>query len=490
MARSFQSPLPFITKARKTTIGIVALDEKSFKTYVKSAAAVIKKQIETAGFEAKAQTALVVMDAKGAVDCVLLGVSAPISHYDGAYAYNAAKAAIGAEALKTISFEFSGSDTDGAMLEKLHIGWGLASYKFDAYSEKKPEAPLALLWSAKANKTRVQSLLEAILTLKNMINTPANDCGPDELEQFTKELAQLHSAKISVIKDQKLIEKNFPLIYAVGMASPRRPRLIELNWGDASHPKLTLVGKGVCFDTGGLDIKPSQFMRYMKKDMGGAAHALNLAHLVMAHQLPVRLKVLVAAVENSVSGESFRPGDIFKSRKGTFIENTNTDAEGRLILADTLTYACEDDPELVIDFATLTGSARAALGPDIPAMFSNNDTIGADLQKAAFAAEDPVWQMPLWPDYKKHLASSAGDVVNSSGIPGDLVYSALFLESFLTEGKDKKVPDWVHLDCYAWEQTGRPGRPAGAADTSLRAVFAFLETRYGDKKAKTTRKKK
>lgn len=491
MTNSFQSPLPFISKKRKHHIDVVALSGKSLKAYLKGAKAPVKKQIETAGFEAKTKTSLILTAENGDVQAVLFGLSDPVSLYDSAYAYNAAKSALSAKALKEASFGLVADDDLSAdELNKLHTGWGLASYKFDVYSEKEPEERPALIWHGKADKKRVQSTLEAVLTLKNLVNTPANDCGPEELESFSRALAKTHEAKISVIKDEKLQEKNFPLIYTVGKASPRRPRLIEINWGKDSDPKITLVGKGVAFDTGGLDIKPSQFMRHMKKDMGGAAHALNLAHLVMALGLPVRLRVLIAAVENSIDGNAFRPGDVIKSRKGTFVENTNTDAEGRLILADTLTFAAEGEPELIVDYATLTGSARAALGPDIPGMFSNNEAIARDLQSVSFEAEDPVWNMPLYQDYHKHLSSSAADMVNSAGLPGDLIYSALFLESFLVEGKtSKKIPDWVHLDCYAWEQTGRPGRPSGGADTGMRAVFAFLENKYtqANKKKKKTK---
>lgn len=485
MTISFKSPLPFTDKKRKTHVDVIALSDKSLKAYVDAAGAATQKQISNAGFEAKPKTSLVLTNQSGEIHAILFGLSTPVSLYDSAYAYNAAKSAISAAILKDTSFGIVADELGADEVNKLQAGWGLASYKFDIYSAKGPEERPALTLHAKTDSKRVQSMLEAVLTLKNLINTPANDCGPEELESFSRALAKSHNAKFSVITDEELQEKNFPLIYTVGKASPRRPRLIEINWGKDSDPKITLVGKGVAFDTGGLDIKPSAFMRYMKKDMGGAAHALNLAHMIMALGLPIKLRVLIAAVENSIDGNAFRPGDVIKSRKGTFVENTNTDAEGRLILADTLTYAAEGEPELIIDYATLTGSARAALGPDIPGMFSNNEGIARDLQSISFEVEDPVWNMPLYQDYHKHLSSSAADMVNSAGLPGDLIYSALFLEHFLVEGKtSKKVPDWVHLDCYAWEQTGRPGRPSGGADTGMRAVFAFLENKYTNKKKK------
>ncbi|MCD8494026.1 MAG: hypothetical protein LRY39_01130 [Alphaproteobacteria bacterium] len=229
----------------------------------------------------------------------------------------------------------------------------------------------------------------------------------------------------------------------------------------------------MAFDTGGLNLKGSQYMALMKKDMGGAAHALALAHLVMSLKLPVNLQLLIPAVENSVSGNAFRPGDVIKARNGLFVENTNTDAEGRLILADSLSYACEREPELIVDFATLTGSARAALGPDIPALFSNNEKTADSIRKTAFAESDPLWPMPLWDSYKKHIESSVADLLNSSGTPGDLPFSALFLKQFL---RPETKAEWVHIDCYAWEHTGRTGRPRGAADTGLRAYAPILKT--------------
>ncbi len=485
MTQTFRSPLPFTAKKKSSHITVIPLDDKSFKTYVKATKPYAKKQIETAGFEGKPRTALCILSDKGALESILLGINTPVQYFDGAYAVDLILKTLPTSKIGEYSFAFEPMGLAKDALDKLHIGWGWGCYSFNFYKENKSDKLPALIMAAGTNKARIQALIESVHALKNLINTPSNDCGPDELESYTKTLAKAHQAKVSVIKDEQLLTKNFPLIYMVGKASPRRPRLIDMKWGDESHPKLTLVGKGVCFDTGGLDIKPSSAMRFMKKDMGGAAHVLALAEMIMRLKLPVRLRVLIAAVENAIAGEAFRPGDICKSRKGIFVENTNTDAEGRLILADTLTYACEDAPELIIDYATLTGSARAALGPDIPGMFSNTLKIARDLQDVSFTVEDPVWNMPLWQDYKKHNKSAAADMVNSAGLPGDLIYSALFLESFLTTPpKAKSVPEWVHLDCFAWEQTGRPGRPSGAADTGMRAVLAYLENRYSVIKAK------
>lgn len=474
----FQSPLPFISKKRKHHVQIIAMDESSLKSFVKKSSNFVTSCIENNAFKAQKGNALWLQNPEtGRYESILFGYSKNIGRFESCALVDFIIKTIPPEKLQDYSFELSDnenalSDTDK---EFFHTGWGWGAYKFDFYKEKK--AAPALLWSSAINKERIEAIVEAVNTLRNLVNTPSNDCGPDELESFSALLAQRFNASLRTIHDQDLLTKNFPLIHTVGRASPRRPRLIELNWGKESDPKITLVGKGVCFDTGGLDIKPSAFMRFMKKDMGGAAHALGVAFLMMSMNMPVRLRVLIAAVENSISGDSFRPGDIIKSRKGLTVENTNTDAEGRLILADTLSYACEDKPELIIDFATLTGSARAGLGPDIPAMFSNNAELAAALQKISFETEDPLWNMPLWQDYKKHNKSSVADMHNSAGIPGDAIYSALFLENFLLE-QDGKIPDWIHLDCYAWEQTGRPGRPAGAADTGMRAVYAFLEEKY------------
>ncbi len=467
----FTSPHPFITQKRKAHIPVHLVPQNGFSAWQKKQSAVIRSQISQEGFSAASPKALVVKSPAGNVRDVYAIVNVPLQFYDLAKVADSIAKTFSKDFLKTASFELKG--IKAASLTTAHIGWGMAAYDFGTYkSRKSPAVFPALLWSTGTDKKRVKTVIESICLLRNLVNTPANDLGPHELEKAASSLAEKYKAVIKTISGAAL-KKGFPLVHAVGDSSPRRPRLIDITWGAASHPKVTLVGKGVCFDTGGLDLKPSAAMKLMKKDMGGAAHALAIANMIMALKLPVRLRVIIPAVENSVSGTSFRPGDIFKSRKGITVENTNTDAEGRLILADTLTLASEDKPEIIIDFATLTGSARAALGPDIPAMFSNNEKIAARLQKTAHDIEDPLWYMPLWQPYRKHIESNIAELHNSAGIPGDLIYSALFLESFLN-GK----PDWVHIDTYAWEQTGHAGRPRGGADCGMRAVFTFLEERY------------
>ena len=306
------------------------------------------------------------------------------------------------------------------------------------------------------------------------MNRPAGDLGPNALEAEAKRIAKAHKAEVTVTAGEPL-ETGYPLIHAVGKAATREhaPRLIELEWGDPRHQRVAIVGKGITFDTGGLDIKPSTGMRLMKKDMGGAAHALALAELIMAAHLPVRLHMLVAAAENSISGNAMRPGDIIKSRKGITVEIDNTDAEGRLVLADALTKAIEDKAELIIDFATLTGAARVALGPDLPAMFSNDDSVAIGLLAASKAATDPLWHMPLWAPYMEMLDSDIADTSNSGGGFAGAVTAALFLQKFVPDN----VP-WVHLDTFAWRPSSKPGRPKGGEALGLRAVFGYLAERY------------
>jgi len=318
----------------------------------------------------------------------------------------------------------------------------------------------------------VSRIAEGVALARDLINTPANDMGPDELEAASRALAKQHNARITVTGGDAL-EKDFPLIHAVGMGSPRRPRLIDIVWGKDSDPKITLVGKGVCFDTGGLDIKPSSGMLNMKKDMGGSATALGLAHMIMARKLKVRLRVLIPAVENSIAGNSFRPRDVFTSRKGITVEIGNTDAEGRLVLADALALADDEKPELIADFATLTGAARVALGTDLPAMFTDDDKLADEMSKAGMAENDPVWRLPLWQPYEALLDSKVSDINNvSSGGHGGAITAALFLKKFVT------AKSWLHLDIFAWSASSKPGRPEGGELMSARALYALLSVRY------------
>ena len=358
------------------------------------------------------------------------------------------------------------------------LGWMLGQHRLTDYKSKsEPErGPRVLLTQEAADIDQIVQLAEATALVRDLVDTPAADMGPAELEAAARALAKDHGAKIEVTSGDAL-SKGYPMIAAVGQgaAPDRAPRLIELRWGKDNAPRLAIVGKGVCFDSGGLDIKPASGMRLMKKDMGGAAHALALAKLVMSAKLPVRLHLLVPAVENSVSATSYRPGDVLKSRKGLKVEIDNTDAEGRLVLGDALAKAGEDNPELIVDFATLTGAARVALGPDLPATFVNDDELAGSIEASAKQVTDPIWRMPLWDGYDEMLKSDLADFSNAADSPmGGSITAALFLRRFVPEG----VP-WAHLDTFAWRPSPKPGRPKGGEAMGLRAVFAMLQGRYG-----------
>jgi leucyl aminopeptidase len=361
---------------------------------------------------------------------------------------------------------------------KAALGWLLGQHEFDAYRSNKEEperGPRVLATADPANIEPTVRLAAATALVRDLVNTPAADLGPAELEQAVRDTAIELGAQVRVTGGNELAEGH-PLIAAVGGAASqdRAPRLIELEWGKADDPRVAIVGKGVCFDSGGLDLKTAAGMRLMKKDMGGAAHALALTRLVIAGKLPVRLHLLIPAVENAVSGTAYRPGDIVKSRKGTFVEIDNTDAEGRLILADALTKAVEGKPELVIDFATLTGAARVALGPDLPAFFANDDGLASNASEASKEIDDPLWRMPLWEPYDEMLKSDVADFANAANSPmAGCIVAAMFLNKFVPD----EIP-WAHLDTYAWRDAAKPGRPKGGEALGLRAMFALLESRY------------
>jgi leucyl aminopeptidase len=357
------------------------------------------------------------------------------------------------------------------------LGWLVGQHRFSRYKKPKDErGGRILLTRDPAAIDETVRLAEATALVRDLVDTGPADMGPAELEAAARDLAKQFGANLVVTGGDNLA-KGFPMIAAVGGAATeeRAPRLIELHWGNQKHPKVAVIGKGVCFDSGGLDLKPASGMRLMKKDMGGAAHALALSRLVMGAKLPVRLHVLVPAVENAVSGAAYRPGDILTSRNGLAVEIDNTDAEGRLVLADAITRAAEEEPELILDFATLTGAARIALGPDLPAMFSNDDRLAGEFLAAAEAVTDPLWRMPLWDAYDEMLKSEVADLANASETPmAGAVTAALFLKRFIPEGTA-----WAHLDTFAWRPTAKPGRPKGGEALGLRAAFALLQSRYG-----------
>lgn len=370
------------------------------------------------------------------------------------------------------TYRVSGGDPGLAAL-----GWLLAHYQFNRYRSKAdPVAERVLLSPAPAQIGEIVRLAQATALVRDMVNTPAADMGPAMIEAQVATVAATHKAVLTVTKGD-LLETGYPMIHAVGRAADRihAPRLIELEWGRTDHPRIAIIGKGVAFDSGGLDIKPPSGMRLMKKDMGGAAHALALAQLVMQAGLPVRLHLLIPAVENAISGNAFRPGDILKSRSGLTVEIDNTDAEGRLILGDAITKAGEDGAALILDFATLTGAARVALGPDLPALFANDDDLAAAFSAGADAAHDPLWRLPLWPRYDDMLKSDVADIVNSpeGGMAG-AVTAALFLQRFVKPGTP-----WAHFDTFAWRSASAPGRPKGGEALGLRASWEMLKARFG-----------
>jgi leucyl aminopeptidase len=359
----------------------------------------------------------------------------------------------------------------------LTLGWLLGAYRFDRYktTTQTDSAAARLCWSLAANRVEIEALGEATALVRDLINTPAADLGPAELEDVARRVADAGEASFRSIVGEDLLSEGYPAIYAVGASSPRAPRLLDFTWGDPAAPKVTIVGKGVVFDTGGLDIKPASAMKLMKKDMGGAAHALGLALLVMRHRLPVRLRVLIPVAENAVSGTAMRPGDILATRKGLTIEVNNTDAEGRLILADALCEGDREDPAVLIDFATLTGAARVALGADIPALFCNEDSWADSLMRAAMDNQDPLWRLPLWPGYRSMVEGRVGDLDNApeGGMAGAIT-AALFLERFVSASTP-----WAHIDTYGWSPKGRPAHPVGGDALGMRAVFAALRDRFG-----------
>ncbi|MGA8898166.1 leucyl aminopeptidase family protein [Bradyrhizobium sp.] len=369
-------------------------------------------------------------------------------------------------------YRFANVAADRAHLATL--AFALGCYRFGRY--RKPESPeVSLVPPGGVDVAEITEMADAVTLARDLINTPSNDMGPEELAEAAQALAKRFDASFSCVVGEDLTRQNFPLIHAVGMASARVPRLIDFTWGDPSHPKVTLVGKGVCFDTGGLDLKPSGSMLLMKKDMGGAANVLALAQMVMGARLKVRLRVLIPAVENAVAGNAFRPLDIFTSRKGLTVEIGNTDAEGRLVLADALALADEEKPDLLIDLGTLTGAARVALGPDLPPFYTEDDTLAEALSACAKQEHDPLWRLPLWPPYDSWLDSKVAHINNapSGGFAGSIT-CALFLQRFVEAAKS-----WLHVDIYGWTPTAKPGRPEGGECQAARAIYRLLSNRYG-----------
>jgi leucyl aminopeptidase len=417
---------------------------------------------DAAGFEPKPGRHLLLPGKEG-LGCVLFGLEAADDTKDPFLPGRLA------QQLPDGVYRFANEPHD-ARLAALAIALG--SYRFTRYRKAEAHA-VQLELGQSIDGTELQHIVEAVTLARDLINTPANDMGPAQLEQAARKLAARHGASINAIVGDDLLAHNFPLIHAVGRAAAGAPRLIDMTWGEANHPRVTLVGKGVCFDTGGLDIKPDTSMLNMKKDMGGAATALALAHMIMTRGLKLRLRVLIPAVENSIAGGSFRPRDIYTSRKGMTVEIGNTDAEGRLILADALALADEDKPALIADFATLTGAARVALGPDLPAFFTDDDALATELMARGTSENDPLWRLPLWRPYESMLESKVADTNNVGGSQGGAITAALFMRRFVT------AKSWLHFDLFAWSASAKPGRPEGGDCQAARALYALLAACYG-----------
>lgn len=454
------TPLPAFVPATAAALPLYVLDAAGLAAWLATQPPPTAHWLAAQGFTAAAGSCVLLPGADGALAGAVLGVGDRLD----AHAYAHAPFALPAGTTWSL-----GGRLDDAELEALTLGWGLGSYRFTRYRAA-ARAPAQL---AVAPSAEVADVIAASLRVRDWVNTPTEDMGPDQLEAIARDLAAAHGADIEVTAGDALLERGFPTVHAVGRASHRAPRVIVLRWGRPGQPHLALVGKGVCFDTGGLDLKGADGMRNMKKDMGGAAHALALAGLVMARALPVRLTVVVPAVENAVGPDALRPGEVVTTRAGLSVEIDNTDAEGRLILCDALAYAGEQQPEAIVDFATLTGAARIALGPDLPALFANDDTLAEGWLAAGLATRDPVWRMPLWRPYLRYLKSNVADLANAGSRMAGAVTAALYLEKFVPADTA-----WAHLDVYAWNDSDRPGRPAGGEALGLRSAWAMLKARY------------
>lgn len=459
----------FFTAADARTIPIIPIETAVFSAWLKKQPAAMKRWVESAGFKAEAGDVSLVAGKDSGLSVVLLGVE----DHQGLWAYAALP-----EKLPEGRYRID------AVLEKegatnAAIGWALGCYRFDRYKSKKTAKKWpGLVWPHNCDKGAVRRTADATALVRDLINTPAEDMGPAELATAARRVARAHKARARVVVGDALLKQNYPTIHAVGRASANAPRLIDLTWGRRDAPKVTLVGKGVCFDTGGLDLKSASGMLRMKKDMGGAAHVLGLAHMIMDAGLDVRLRVMIGAVENSVSGNAYRPADVIRTRKGITVEIGNTDAEGRLVMCDALSEANDEKPAMIADFATLTGAARVAVGTELSALFCNDDTLANDLFRAGENVADPIWRLPLWRPYRRLLDSKVADInnVSAGGVAGAIT-AALYLEEFVS-----RTTPWAHFDIMAWNTGDRPGRPVGGEAMGMRALYAVIEQRFGRKR--------
>jgi leucyl aminopeptidase len=445
-----------------------AVTEGELQGWLAGQRAPIAAWVRAHGFQAERHRVLSLPGPEGGIGGAVMGLGA-LAHADDLTLWHAAGLS---ERLPAESWHLA-RPLPARAATRFLLGWLMGAYRMSRYRLDGPQAPrAALVPPAHADLDYADAAARATALARDLINTPANDMGPEELAEAAVDLARGRGARCQVLSGGELA--GYPMLRAVGAASARAPRLIDLRWGERDAPRVTLVGKGVCFDTGGLDLKPAAAMLLMKKDMGGAACALGLADLVMRLDLPVQLRVLIPAVENSVGGAAYRPGDVLRSRKGLTVEIGNTDAEGRLVLADALAEADAERPDLLIDLATLTGAARTALGPELPAAYSPSERLLETLRRHGEEESDPVWPLPLWPGYEEDLASKVADLGNVAATPfAGSIIAALFLKRFVTE-----TPHWLHLDLYAWNGKERPGRPVGAEAQCVRSLFQLLRSRY------------
>jgi leucyl aminopeptidase len=455
--------MTFTTKNAESAIPLIPLNPGTLESWKADADPAVLRWVDSCGFRAKPGELCALSQEDGSISSYMFGMA------EEGFLYQLArlpgKLRGGAYALEC--------DWDQDQRARASLGWGLATYCFNRYKKGNGNERRELVLGEDI-ASRVRTVFEAQVLVRDLVNTPTQDMGPEELDDAIRIVGERFDATCECVHGDELLAMNFPAIHAVGRASSREPRLVELSWGDKEAPLIVLVGKGVCFDTGGLNLKSATGMALMKKDMGGAAHALAVAQLVMQNELPVRLKLLVPAVENSVSGNAYRPGDVVSTRKGLTVEIGNTDAEGRVILADALAYASEMKPELIIDFATLTGAARIAMGTDLPPLFSNDRELSAGIQASGDECEDPVWTLPLWQPYNKLIESKVADLNNNAKSSyGGCITAALFLEHFVS-----RDDHWAHIDTFAWNQSARPGRPEGGEALGMRAAYSYLEKRY------------
>jgi leucyl aminopeptidase len=453
------------------TIAIEPIVEGGFERWVKQQSPITQAWVAANGYKGKTGQHLLIPDSNGGIGLVALGVN----HGRDIWSYGDLPLSLPEAAYRLPDSLNRESATAAA------LGWALGGYAFDRY-KKRSRQPARLLMPKQADKDAVRREASAIFLVRDLVNTPAEEMGPAELAAAVRDVARRHKAKFSVIVGDDLLKKNYPCIHAVGRASSRAPRLIDMRWGNRG-PRITLVGKGVCFDSGGLDIKPSAGMLMMKKDMGGAAHVLGLAQMIMEANLPVRLRLMIPAVENSVSGNAYRPMDIFRSRKGITVEIGNTDAEGRVILCDALAEADSEKPDLLIDMATLTGAARVALGPDLPVLYANDDAVAESALRHGKAADDAIWRLPLHKPYRKMIDSPIADINNSGGSShAGSITAALFLADFVDPSTH-----WMHFDIFASNPGKRPGRPEGGEAQAIRGLFALIAERAGRPQGKAKR---